>query len=114
MSYSGKDDSCDRLLRELSAIPDRPSSTRPAAPTSRPVGTPRKNNVRLVVKSTEHDCLGRSIAPDSLSIWVHHMTGIHYHPDKFKLAGSSITTPGNAVTAGGSNGMYDLYKATAE
>ncbi|KAI3552786.1 FAD binding domain-containing protein [Colletotrichum abscissum] len=74
----------------------------------------RKNNVRLIVKSTGHDYLGRSIAPGSLSIWVHHLTGIEYHADEFKLAGSDITIPGSAVTAGGGTEMYDLYKATAE
>ncbi|KAK1485623.1 FAD binding domain-containing protein [Colletotrichum cuscutae] len=56
---------------------------------------------------------GRSIAPGSLSIWVHQLTGIEYHADEFKLAGSDITIPGSAVTAGGGTEMYDLYKATA-
>ncbi|KAF4779936.1 FAD binding domain-containing protein [Colletotrichum scovillei] len=37
-----------------------------------------------------------------------------YHADEFKLAGSEITIPGSAVTAGGGTEMYDLYKATAE
>ncbi|KAL2884266.1 hypothetical protein SGCOL_000206 [Colletotrichum sp. CLE4] len=74
----------------------------------------RKNNVRLVVKSTGHDYLGRSLAPGSLSIWVHYMIGIEYHADEFKLVGSDITIQGSAVTAGGGTEMYDLYKATAE
>ncbi|GKT42657.1 FAD-linked oxidoreductase patO [Colletotrichum spaethianum] len=74
----------------------------------------RENNVRLVVKSTGHDYLGRSIAPGSLSIWVHHMQGIEYHPNEFKLAGSNTTIAGNAVSAGGGTEMGELLKAAAE
>lgn len=31
-----------------------------------------KHNLRLVIKNTGHDLLGRSTAPNSLSLWVHH------------------------------------------
>lgn len=31
------------------------------------------NNLRLVIKNTGHDYLGRSTAPDSLLLWLHHM-----------------------------------------
>ncbi|KAF9201306.1 hypothetical protein BGZ59_002794 [Podila verticillata] len=31
-----------------------------------------KHNLRLVIKNTGHDMLGRSTAPNSLSLWVHH------------------------------------------
>ncbi|KAF9369063.1 hypothetical protein CPC16_004824, partial [Podila verticillata] len=31
-----------------------------------------KHNIRLVIKNTGHDMLGRSTAPNSLSLWVHH------------------------------------------
>src|SRR5262249_54459893 len=33
----------------------------------------RDHGVRLAVKGTGHDYLGRSIAPDSLLVWTHHM-----------------------------------------
>ncbi|KAK1585369.1 FAD binding domain-containing protein [Colletotrichum navitas] len=74
----------------------------------------RENNVRLVVKSTGHDYLGRSIAPGALSIWVHHMQDVEYHPGEFKLAGSDVTIAGDAVSAGGGTEMYKLYRAAAE
>ncbi|KND86997.1 6-hydroxy-D-nicotine oxidase [Tolypocladium ophioglossoides CBS 100239] len=74
----------------------------------------RENNVRLVVKSTGHDDIGRSIAPGALSIWTHHMNKIVYHAGEFKLAGSGKLIAGNAVTVGGGTQMYDIYAATAE
>ncbi|KAK2020961.1 FAD binding domain-containing protein [Colletotrichum zoysiae] len=74
----------------------------------------RENNVRLVVKSTGHDYLGRSIAPGALSIWVHHMRDIEHHPGGFRPAGSDVTVAGDAVSAGGGAEMYELYRAAAE
>jgi FAD/FMN-containing dehydrogenase len=74
----------------------------------------RENNVRLVVKSTGHDFLGRSSGPGSLSIWVHHLNSIRYHAGEFTLAGSGKVIPGNAITVGGGTEMYDIYSAAAE
>ncbi|KAM0323137.1 hypothetical protein ACHAQA_008987 [Verticillium albo-atrum] len=74
----------------------------------------RKHNVRLIVKSTGHDYLGRSIAPGALSIWTHNLKDITYHADKFKLDGCDITIPGSAITAGGGAQVYDAYLATAK
>ena len=39
----------------------------------------RENNVRLIVKSSGHDFLGRSVAPYSLSIWTHNLLGLSHH-----------------------------------
>ncbi|KAF1808813.1 FAD-binding domain-containing protein [Eremomyces bilateralis CBS 781.70] len=36
----------------------------------------RERNIRLVVKGTGHDFRGRTVAPDSLSIWTRHLRGI--------------------------------------
>jgi hypothetical protein len=71
-------------------------------------------NIRLNVKSTGHDFLGRSIAPGSLSIWMHRFVSIEYHDEEFQLAGSDTVIPGDAVTAGGATSMYSLFTATAE
>ncbi|KAJ3520757.1 hypothetical protein NM208_g13582 [Fusarium decemcellulare] len=72
----------------------------------------KKHEVRLVVKNTGHDYLGRSVAPGSLSIWTHHMNDIKYHHGSFKLHGCDVTIPGDAVTAGAGAQMYDIYSAT--
>ncbi|KAL7764154.1 hypothetical protein ACKLNR_005299 [Fusarium oxysporum f. sp. zingiberi] len=69
----------------------------------------RKNNIRLVVKNTGHDYMGRSIAPGSLSLWTHHLKDITYHKGSFKLHNSKTVITGDAVTAGAGTQMYDLY-----
>ncbi|KAK5999244.1 VAO-type flavoprotein oxidase [Cladobotryum mycophilum] len=71
----------------------------------------RQHNVRLNVKSTGHDYHGRSNAPGTLSIWMHHLNGITYHPDQYKLGGSGKVLRGNAITVGGGSEMYDIYVA---
>ncbi|KAI5460548.1 hypothetical protein BGZ63DRAFT_405016 [Mariannaea sp. PMI_226] len=72
----------------------------------------RKHNIRLVVKNTGHDYIGRSIAPGSLSIWTHHLNSIAYHEGSFKLHGCNTVIQGNAITAGAGSQMYDLYSFT--
>ncbi|KAH6971021.1 hypothetical protein BKA56DRAFT_558365 [Ilyonectria sp. MPI-CAGE-AT-0026] len=74
----------------------------------------RKHEVRLVVKNTGHDYLGRSIAPGALSLWTHHLNDIKYHEGALKLHGCDTTIPGNAVTVGAGAQMYDIYSATDE
>jgi FAD/FMN-containing dehydrogenase len=40
-----------------------------------------KRNIRVVVKSTGHSYMGRSIGYGSLSIWMHHFRDIEYIED---------------------------------
>jgi FAD binding domain/Berberine and berberine like len=79
----------------------------------------REKNIRLNVKCSGFDYLGRSVAPNSLSIWVHHMKGIQLH-ESFTPQGSSkscscipegLDAPSAAITfsAGETNG--DVYAA---
>ncbi|CAM1510668.1 Fc.00g010030.m01.CDS01 [Cosmosporella sp. VM-42] len=72
----------------------------------------REHDVRLVVKGTGHDYLGRSIAPGALSIWTHHMNEIVLHENEFKLEGSDTKVPGCAITVGCGTQMWDIYSAT--
>ncbi|GJE86133.1 FAD-binding domain-containing protein [Phanerochaete sordida] len=44
-------------------------------------------NLRVVVKNTGHDYLGRSTARGAFLIWTHHLTNLTYH-DTFKPAGA--------------------------
>ncbi|KAK0628601.1 hypothetical protein B0T17DRAFT_523189 [Bombardia bombarda] len=67
-------------------------------------------NVRLVVKSTGHDYIGRSVAPNSLSIWVHHMKGIQTH-DSFRPQRCNVNIDSKAVTVAGGVQMMGLYTA---
>ncbi|KAK4222797.1 hypothetical protein QBC38DRAFT_489055 [Podospora fimiseda] len=41
----------------------------------------RTKNIRLIIKNTGHDFLGRSNGYGSLSVWTHHMKEIQYFPD---------------------------------
>ncbi|KAL2132918.1 hypothetical protein VTI74DRAFT_3167 [Chaetomium olivicolor] len=70
----------------------------------------RKHNIRLVVKSSGHDFLGRSNAPNSLSIWTHHLRGIRTH-DSFRPNRCKATINSSAVTVGAGMQMWDLYTA---
>ncbi|KAL1914867.1 uncharacterized protein VTP21DRAFT_7783 [Calcarisporiella thermophila] len=60
-----------------------------------------KHNLRLVVKNTGHDYLGRSTAPGSLSIWTHFLKNYTFH-DSFIPEGcdSSANVPAVTVEAG--------------
>ncbi|PHH93046.1 hypothetical protein CDD83_1748 [Cordyceps sp. RAO-2017] len=70
----------------------------------------RKHNVRLVVKGTGYDFLGRSTGAGALSIWTHHMSWVQYHPaGQFKLSGSRRPFKGTAVTVGAGTQMADIY-----
>jgi len=39
-----------------------------------------KHNIRMVIKNTGHDYLGKSAGGNALSIWVHYMNSISYTP----------------------------------
>lgn len=72
----------------------------------------RDHSVRLVVKSTGHDYIGRSVAPNSLSIWTHHLGGITTHPAFTpKCCNTPQHSPTPAVTVGAGVQMIDLYTA---
>ncbi|KAL2017376.1 hypothetical protein VTK56DRAFT_2256 [Thermocarpiscus australiensis] len=70
----------------------------------------RKHNIRLVIKSSGHDFVGRSNAPNSLSIWVHHLKGLKTH-SSFRPKHCEVTIDGPAVTVGGGVQMIELYTA---
>jgi len=57
----------------------------------------REHGVKLVVKGTGHDYLGRSNAADSLLVWTHHMREITVHDSFVPAGGSGPGVP--AVTA---------------
>ncbi|CAF1052714.1 unnamed protein product [Didymodactylos carnosus] len=66
-------------------------------------------NLRLVIKNTGHDYLGRSTAPGSLMIWTHYMKSIsiidNYIPDGCNISAISAVR----VTAGVQGG--EMYAA---
>ncbi|KAH8656592.1 hypothetical protein BGZ60DRAFT_518731 [Tricladium varicosporioides] len=70
----------------------------------------REHNIRLNVKSTGHDYLGRSTSPNSLSIWTHHLKGISI-AKSFRPEGCNFSINVPAITAGGGNQMGEVNLA---
>ena len=60
----------------------------------------RKHGVRLVIKGTGHDYLGRSNAPDSLLVWTHKMRGVRVHEAFTPSGGPGPGVPAVTVEAG--------------
>lgn len=80
----------------------------------------REKKIRLNVKCSGHDYLGRSVAPNSLSIWVHYMQDIQLH-DSFTPQGGKdcdctpegLTPNGPAVTFLAGNNHGQVYGAAS-
>ena len=87
-----------------------------------------ENNVRLIVKGSGHDYLGRynilivffllvtkvsrSSAPNSLSIWTRYIRGLDFH-DCFNPSGCNLNINEPAVTISAGVLSGDVYKAAA-
>lgn len=72
----------------------------------------RENNLRLVIKGTGHDYLGRSNAPDSLLIWTHQLRDIQYVKNFAIEGGDNSTVP--ALTFGAGTRWLEAYKAATD
>jgi FAD/FMN-containing dehydrogenase len=70
----------------------------------------RQHHLRLVIKGTGHDYLGRSNAPDSLLIWTHEMRAIELH-DAFVPAGCAARAGVPAVSVGAGTRWLEAYDA---
>lgn len=53
--------------------------------------------------------MGRSSAPNSLSIWTHHMQSIETHAHSFQPRGCDVTIPSSAITVGAGVQMEDMF-----
>ncbi|KAI0185941.1 hypothetical protein EV127DRAFT_484700 [Xylaria flabelliformis] len=65
-----------------------------------------KNNIRLVIKNTGHDFLGRSSGEGALSLWTHNMKQTTFIP---KYKGSTYQGPALRIGAGIMN--IEMYQA---
>ncbi|KAI9715287.1 MAG: hypothetical protein M1812_006098 [Candelaria pacifica] len=70
-----------------------------------------EKGVRLIVKGTGHDYLGRSTAPDSLSIWTHNLRGLQWFDSFVPTGCSAEAVPAIKVAAG--QRMGEIYEAAA-
>ncbi len=70
-----------------------------------------KYHLRVVIKGTGHDYLGRSNAPNSLLIWTHNMRTIQYE-EKFIPSGCNSKMKGiPALTVGAGTRWLEAYDA---
>jgi FAD/FMN-containing dehydrogenase len=70
----------------------------------------REHNLRVAIKGTGHDYLGRSNSPNSLLIWTHKMRKVTLH-DSFSGQGCSTTQPGvPAVTVEAGTRWLETFK----
>ncbi|KAL1918879.1 uncharacterized protein VTP21DRAFT_2901 [Calcarisporiella thermophila] len=65
--------------------------------------------LRLVIKNSGHDHLGRSSAPGSLSLWTHHLKNITFH-DNFMAENCDLRGTSPAVTVGAGVHWAELYR----
>ncbi|PYH88396.1 FAD-binding domain-containing protein [Aspergillus ellipticus CBS 707.79] len=74
----------------------------------------KDNNVRLVIKNTGHDIVGRSQGYGALMIWIKYIkTGVTYHETYTPSDGCQLNWTGSAFTVGGGYVWEDLYTAAA-
>ncbi|KAL1607002.1 hypothetical protein SLS59_002704 [Nothophoma quercina] len=71
----------------------------------------RNSGVRLIVKNTGHDFLGKSGGKDALSIWTHYMKDIEYIEE---YADEELGYTGPAFKAGTGVQAFEIYKAADE
>jgi FAD/FMN-containing dehydrogenase len=69
----------------------------------------RQRGLRLVIKGTGHDYLGRSNAPDSLLVWTHKMRRVSIH-DAFVPRGCPATARSPAVTVEAGTRWIEAYQ----
>jgi FAD/FMN-containing dehydrogenase len=70
----------------------------------------KKNNIRLIVKSTGHDLLGKSSGADSLSIWVHNLKGLSF-TDRYAGLNTYNNYHGPAARIEPGLMSYEIYQA---
>ncbi|KAJ6035994.1 FAD binding domain protein [Penicillium herquei] len=72
----------------------------------------QENNVRLVIKNTGHDCMGKSTGRGGLGLWMHNLNSIdvlsnysspYYHGPALKLGAGVVTSA--AYEAASRNGL---------
>lgn len=73
----------------------------------------KTHNLRLVIKNTGHDFLGRSTAPESLQIMTHDMNDIRLVKDFLPKGAPKGKHEGHAVSIGAGVQLPDMYAAVA-
>ncbi|KAK7060249.1 hypothetical protein VNI00_001014 [Paramarasmius palmivorus] len=98
---------------EQGSIPPVGVDARSAEDIQAAVRFAAEHNLRLVVKNTGHDLLGRSTARNAFMIWTHHLKEITYH-DAFVPSNSNSSESFKALTFGAGVQWYEAYDAAEQ
>ncbi|GAA5962001.1 hypothetical protein JCM21900_002793 [Sporobolomyces salmonicolor] len=85
-----------------------------AEDVAKAVNFSREHNLRLRIKNTGHDYLGRSSDVGSFTIWTHHLKTIHYDSAFVPEGAPEGTEPHAAILAGAGNTVSDMNVAADE
>ncbi|TCD64436.1 hypothetical protein EIP91_004081 [Steccherinum ochraceum] len=97
---------------EQGSVPVIGVDARTADDVSYAVRFAARNNLRLVIKNTGHDCLGRSSARGSFMLWTHHLKDIEFH-ETFTPAGSKEVYE-KVLTLSAGVQWYEAYETAAK
>ncbi|KAI0967872.1 hypothetical protein F4678DRAFT_475012 [Xylaria arbuscula] len=67
----------------------------------------RRNNIRLSIKNTGHDYLGRNLGKGSLGLWTHHLKDVSF----FRYSSEEYTGPAARIGAGIQ--VQEMYEAAS-
>ncbi|KAG7095769.1 hypothetical protein E1B28_006474 [Marasmius oreades] len=98
---------------EQGNIPPIGVDARSAADIQAAVRFAAKHNLRLVVKNTGHDYLGRSAGKNAFMIWTHHLKNITYN-ETFIPEGAPTTENYRALTIGAGVQWREAYAAAEQ
>ncbi|KAK2460204.1 hypothetical protein APHAL10511_007795 [Amanita phalloides] len=70
----------------------------------------KQHNLKLIIKNTGHDFLGRSSGRGGFMLWMHNLKDIHYD-DHFILEGDPTYQPHKAITFGAGVQWAEAYAA---
>ncbi|KAG8697051.1 hypothetical protein FRC08_006766 [Ceratobasidium sp. 394] len=99
---------------EQGFVPTYSVAAKDGSDVSKAVVFAGKHRLKLVVKNTGHDFLGRSSGAGSFSIWTRQLKGINF-ADSFVPIGCSRSVVGvPAVTLGAAEQWRDVYQAVDE
>ncbi|EFJ12370.1 hypothetical protein SELMODRAFT_1347, partial [Selaginella moellendorffii] len=97
------------------AVPIYAVDVRQADDVSKAFAFATKHHIRVIVKNTGHDYLGRSDGRGALSIWTHNLKTIDFSDnfERFQCPFDSKDGQVSAVTVGAGVQFGELYKAVA-
>lgn len=74
----------------------------------------REHRLKLRIKNTGHDYLGRSSGSDTFTIWTHHLSSTSFNLTFVPAGAPDGTEPQSALLAGAGATVYDLNLAAYE